>query len=288
LIRCMRAFFPEANKEPPPYHESPPSNYHDLQSSCEDDMFFEELTGKAESFASAPSSTQLPIYQKLLTSLITGLPGTVAKGSCSCVQHLPQTRTGSLAFAISGLMRHVNAPVMYDQCCLYHNTALYLSVALGRVLSGPCKPMWTPISEGLSELCPRCGLLFSKHETCFFCNTVSDFSDTADRHVSEATSGPLLLSRERFTNLCFNMLRHIGTTDFTVALEVLLGAVVDMSTQMEWQEFWTKYPPCDGWACARCHGRNDDNMSSCCICSNDREPEVDVAESAMDESSELS
>jgi len=81
------------------------------------------------------------------------------------------------------------------------------------------------------------------------------------------------------------MLRHVGTTDFTVAIECLLGAVVDLSTQSEWQEFWTNNPPCDGWACAKCHARNDEDTSICFICSS-WEFEVDGAESEGDETLE--
>merc|ERR1712137_232626 len=168
---------------------------------------------------------------------------------------------------IAGFMKYVNAPTLNGACCVYHNTAIYFSMALGRLLSGPCKPVWMPISAEKLEVCGNCGMLVSRHNTCFFCTNLADFSDWASaKRVSKATSRPLLLKKELFTNVCMNLLRHIGTADFTTAIEYLIGVAVDLSMQPEWQEFWENNPPSEGWTCATCQGKSDEGMTTCCIC----------------------
>merc|ERR1712007_353025 len=148
-------------------------------------------------------------------------------------------------------MSHVNAPILSDRCCIYHNTVVYLTFGLGGMLAGPCQLQWRPISGDISEMCTTCGLLFSKQDTCPFCTNVANFSDRASDGWSSAEDvQPLLINRHHFTNLCVNMLRHIGTNDFTTAIQLLLGVVVDLATIVKWQEFWNENPPCDGWRCA--------------------------------------
>merc|ERR1712007_88643 len=119
---------------------------------------------------------------------------------------------------------------------------------------------------GMSEACACCGFLVPKDATCFVCTTAADFSDgVSDTHSSQ-TCEMVFLNREAFTNCCANLLRHIGTTDFTKALEFFLAAIVDMSVQPEWQQFWDRCPPCDGWTCEVCHAKSDSYSAECCIC----------------------
>merc|ERR1712107_276085 len=164
-------------------------------------------------------------------------------------------------------MRHVNAPAFQETCCIFHGTAIYVSFALGRLLSTSCKPLWTPIATEESEVCANCGLLVSKHTTCSWCAHGAT-TRVDDGGVSDHSFEKSKINKEHLTNCCINVLRHIGPADLTTAIEYLLGTAVNMSTDPKWQDFWEKTcPPCNDWTCAVCDAKNDEvSGQQCLIC----------------------
>jgi len=163
-------------------------------------------------------------------------------------------------------MEHVNAPSFPSTCCAFHNTVLYTSFALGRLLSGTCESEWMPTG---AKACVDCGLLVSENGACFCCSipTSGERKHFGSNHFpTTVASEESLISRGHFTRFCAHILRHLGTTDLEVGIEMLLGAAVDMSSQSEWQQFWETHPPFHDWVCLQCCAKNDKDIYECVIC----------------------
>merc|ERR1712012_982261 len=101
--------------------------------------------------------------------MTTGLPRAMKKSAHATVVDSPVSKERSIVRAILCLMQHVNAPAFQQTCCTFHGTAIYISFALGHLLSRPCKPSWTVIPTERTEVCVNCGLLVSKNTPCVWC-----------------------------------------------------------------------------------------------------------------------
>lgn len=154
----------------------------------------------------------LSVYHKLLMSITTP-PKAMTGFTHLCIPHLSQSTLGSLASVLANLMEHVNAPSFTSACYAFHSTAIYVSFALGRLLTAPCDLTWTPTR---SEACTSCGLLISENGSCLgctlcTCGVVNNFGSNVDpfTNVESEEFEESFIKRDCLTNACANMLRHV-------------------------------------------------------------------------------